>query len=70
MRSESTDIAMGMLSGLWVVSVLGLIIGGVIGWIMNIAKIVATVADPITGLLILRCIGVVFAPLGAVLGWF
>eukprot|EP00873_Tetraselmis_striata_P020737 jgi/Tetstr1/441001/TSEL_029269.t1 len=60
---------MGMLGGAWVLIVVGAVIGGIAGWIMNIVKIVGSVADPITGLLILRCIGVVLAPLGAVLGW-
>ena len=39
------------------------------GWIWNIVKIVDSNFDPITGLIILRCIGVFIAPLGAVLGF-
>lgn len=39
------------------------------GWIMNIVEIAQTVDVPITGLFILRCIGVVMPPLGGVLGW-
>ena len=42
----------------------------VIGWVMNIIEIVQTVADPITGMFVLRCVGIVVAPLGAVLGYF
>ena len=42
----------------------------VVGWIMNIVEIVATIADPITGMFILRCVGIVVAPLGGVLGYF
>ena len=41
-----------------------------IGWVINIIEVVATIADPITGLFILRCVGIVFFPLGAVLGYF
>ena len=39
------------------------------GWVMNIIQIVNTVASPITGLFIVKCIGILVAPLGAVLGW-
>lgn len=42
---------------------------GVIGWIMNIVQIVKTIDAPITGMFILKCVGVLAAPLGAVLGW-
>lgn len=40
------------------------------GWIANIVKIVGTISDPITGMFILRCVGIIAAPLGAVLGYF
>ena len=45
-------------------------IAAVGGWIANISKVVATVADPITGMFVLRCVGIVVAPLGVVLGYF
>ncbi len=41
-----------------------------IGWVMNIIEIVDTVDAELTGMFILRCIGVFFAPLGGILGWF
>ena len=41
-----------------------------VGWVMNIIEIVATVSDPITGMFILRCVGIIVAPLGGVLGYF
>jgi len=44
--------------------------GGFVGWVWNIVKIIAVVNDPITGMFVFRCVGVVFAPLGAVLGYF
>ena len=50
--------------------ILAIIAAGVIGWIMNIYEIVQTVADPITGMFILRCVGIFVAPLGAILGYF
>lgn len=46
-----------------------LILGGAIGWIWNIVKIVGTGFDAFNGMLIARCIGVFVAPLGAVLGY-
>jgi hypothetical protein len=41
-----------------------------IGWILNIAKIVGSINDPITGMLIFRAVGVFLFPVGCVLGWF
>ncbi|HEJ7888695.1 hypothetical protein [Serratia quinivorans] len=51
-------------------SVLG--IAAVIGWIMNVWKIIDTgfVLAEWGGLQVARVIGVFVAPLGAVLGWF
>ena len=45
-----------------------LLAGG--GWIANIWKIISHIADPISLLIILRCVGTVFFPLGCVLGYF
>jgi len=42
---------------------------GVGGWIANIVKMVSHLSDPITAMEILRMIGIVVAPLGAVLGY-
>ena len=39
------------------------------GWIANIVKVIDIASDPVTGLFILRCIGIVFAPLGVILGF-
>lgn len=41
-----------------------------IGWIMNVVSIIHTIDMPISGLFILRCVGVVLFPLGVILGWF
>ena len=40
------------------------------GWIANVAKIAGSVGEPLAGLFIFRCIGVLAAPVGAVLGYF
>ena len=42
---------------------------GVGGWIANIVKIFAILNEPITGMFILRIVGVFAAPVGAVLGY-
>jgi hypothetical protein len=47
-----------------------LMIGGVIGWVLNIVDIVHADFDNVTGMLVLRIIGVFVPPLGAVLGYF
>lgn len=46
-----------------------LILGGTAGWIWNIVKIFSGIADPLTLKMILRCIGIIVAPLGAILGY-
>lgn len=46
------------------------LLGLVIGWIMNIVEIVHALADPITGMFIARLVGTVVFPLGGVLGYF
>jgi hypothetical protein len=49
-----------------------LIVGlaGVVGWVMNIVDIANSDFDNITGMLVIRVIGVFVPPLGAVLGYF
>jgi hypothetical protein len=45
-------------------------IAAVVGWVMNIIDIVNSDFHNVTGMLVLRIIGVFLAPLGAVLGYF
>jgi hypothetical protein len=47
-----------------------LILAAIGGWIANVVAIVVTVNDPVSGMFILRCVGVFVAPLGSVLGFF
>lgn len=49
---------------------IALILAGVYGYISNIVDIINMVNDPITGMFILRCVGIVVFPLGAILGYF
>lgn len=45
-------------------------VAGIIGWVWNIIKIFHAVNDPITGVFILRVVGIFAAPLGVILGYF
>lgn len=48
---------------------LAIIIGAVYGWVMNIVTIAHSNFSDLTGLLILRVVGIFVAPLGVVLGY-
>jgi hypothetical protein len=50
-------------------SVLALIGAGALGWIMNVITIAHTIDAPLSGVFILRVLGVVIPILGAVLGY-
>ena len=52
------------------IAILSVFILAAVGWVMNIVEVVHLVNDPITGMFILRCVGIIIIPLGAVLGWF
>lgn len=45
------------------------VIAGFGGWIANIVKFVGMDFGAVTGMLVIRAIGIVLAPLGAVLGF-
>ena len=48
---------------------LGLVLGVLYGWIMNIVALAHMNLTDVTGMLILRVVGIFMAPLGAVLGY-
>lgn len=50
--------------------VVALGLAGVVGWVMNLAEILATASGPITAMFILWCVGIFVAPFGAILGYF
>lgn len=62
-RLENVTFGIGLT---YLVVILGLIIG----WVMNIVSIVHTLSDPITGMFIARLVGTVVFPLGGILGYF
>lgn len=43
-------------------------IAGLMGWVMNIIAIAGS--DHVSGMVLVRVMGVLIAPLGAILGWF
>jgi hypothetical protein len=46
---------------------------GMAGWISNIVQICYMMNDPITGMFVFKCVGVLLMPLGSILGiigWF
>lgn len=49
----------------------GLIVAGIIGWIMNVVQVITIASEQgvVSTMFVLKCIGVLVAPLGAVLGW-
>ena len=57
-----------MIHIVFVLAWLALAVGTGWGWILNIIALAH--ADAFNGLVALRCVGVLMAPLGAVLGWF
>jgi len=71
-RRSTKETEMRKCIGATVVELVVLLIMllGAGGWIWNIVKVVHGFADPITGLFVMRCIGVFVAPVGAVLGYF
>lgn len=42
----------------------------IVGWVANIWQLVLSINDPIGALFVLKCIGIFFFPLGAILGLF
>jgi hypothetical protein len=63
-RSRADDMPIGFALAILVAFAVG-----VTGWVLNVIKIVGSIADPITAMLIVRCVGVFLVPLGAVLGF-
>lgn len=49
---------------------LAVLLGLLVGWIMNIVAIIGSMGDAITGMFIARLVGTVVFPLGGILGYF
>ncbi len=59
----------GLITGIFGLAVLALWVLAIIGWVLNIIKLFATINDPITAMMIFRGVGILAAPLGVVLGY-
>lgn len=59
-------------AGDWVIPTGMILLGllGFIGWVMNIVAIAHQCCTPLTGVMVLRIVGIFIAPLGSVMGWF
>jgi hypothetical protein len=42
---------------------------GIVGWVWNIAKLISMEVLPLTTIFVVRAIGIIVAPLGAVMGF-
>lgn len=60
------EIKVGLFTWLMILTV---VILGFAGWAMNIMTIASSSFNDLTGLLVLRVVGIFIAPMGAVLGW-
>lgn len=49
--------------------IISLVIGGVGGWVANVVKLCHSDFAHVTGMLVIRAIGIFVAPLGSVLGF-
>jgi len=58
-----------IISLIGILIILAMAIGAGTGWVLNIIAIAHANFNDITGLLVLRIIGVFVAPLGAILGY-
>lgn len=54
---------------LFILVLLGIVGVGLVGWVKNVVMLFHSSFDPLTGVVVLRAIGVIVAPLGAVLGF-
>lgn len=61
---EKLKRAIGSLVGVALVAICGY------GWILNLAVVIKTVHAPLTGMFIVRLVGIPFIPLGVALGLF
>lgn len=53
----------------FIIAVAVALISGGYGWINNIIELAHSSFSPLSGLVVLRCIGIFLAPLGAILGY-
>jgi hypothetical protein len=47
-----------------------LMLAAIVGYILNIVKIIGLIGQEISAEIVVRCVGVFFVPMGAIVGWF
>jgi hypothetical protein len=52
-----------------VLVMIGLVSASIYGWVMNIIQVYHSNFSEITGILVLRIVGIFMAPLGAIMGY-
>ena len=52
------------------IAILVVFIAAIVGWVMNVVELIGTMGSGIDAEFVFRLVGVVVAPLGAVLGYF
>lgn len=67
-KEVNLKTAFGLYLGFLAVIVLTFV-AGIVGWILNIIRLCEATFDPLTGIVVLRIIGVFVAPIGMVLGF-
>lgn len=55
---------------LGLVLIAGIVLAAAVGWVWNIVKLMEMTFDPITGMIVVRIIGIFIVPLGCIVGWF
>lgn len=60
------DVDVGLVGA---IGILVVVVAAVIGWVLNLIAIAHSEFVPITGLLVLRIVGIFIGPIGAVLGY-
>lgn len=52
------------------IAIIGLWLASIVGWCMNIWALFGSVGGSLNAMFVARCVGVLVAPLGAILGYF
>lgn len=71
-KINTPDAIVALGGGAVIIFVIGMIslwIAAIIGWVLNIIHFVKFIGEPITALEILRGVGIIFLPLGGIMGW-
>lgn len=57
-----------MFNAIWPIYAV-LVVAIFTGWVLNVVQVIHLASAPITGIFVLKCIGIPVVPFGAILGW-